>query len=99
VDLLFKLCKQMNLSCMIISILAGYNLQTVVILSRRFDYVNNLINRTPSVPLSPYNLRPTVLLVPLHCDMTLTGKPLPLLGHTVWPKKNVYSLYSLISLE
>jgi hypothetical protein len=70
---------------MIISIFAGYNLQTVIILSRRFDYLNNLFNRTSLVPLSPYNLRPVVLLVLLHADMTLGRKPLPLLGHVVRP--------------
>jgi len=60
---------------MIISIFAGYNLQTVIILSRRFDYLNNLINRTSLVPASSYNQRPAVLL---HTEMTLAGKPLPL---------------------
>jgi hypothetical protein len=30
---------------MIISIFAGYNLQTLIILSRRSDYLNNSINR------------------------------------------------------
>ena len=60
---------------MIISIFAGYHVATS---SRTFVYLNNLINRTSSVPVSPYNLRPAVLLVHLHADMTLAGKPLPL---------------------